>query len=167
MTEKAAKNNTLLKNVKSMTNWNWLAWGKVRSLCFLTLCMVQSSLSLSTETAGGPTVQPERVVRGENSSLYEVSPVVLEVEVKKGDPFLEVFIKGSGDIGCNDKREYQVQREIVETIIVPRLERSRPEAPCKPRIEEFRDKVADLDPNSEASNLIKVLGYNGWIEIQR
>ena len=150
-----------------MTNWSWLAWGKVRTLSFLTMCTVISNrAALSTEVPGGPTVQPDRMVRGENSSLYEVSPVVLEVEVLKGDPFLEVFIKARGDTGCNDKREYHIQREVVETIIVPRLQRSRPESPCKPNNEEFRDKVADLDPNSEASKLIKVLGYNGWIEIK-
>jgi hypothetical protein len=151
-----------------MTNWSWLAWGMERKLSFLTLCaMLLGAVSLSQEIAGGPTVQPERMVRGENSSLMEVAPTILDLELKKGDPFWELFIVAVGDLGCYDKREYEISRETSETLVIPRLQRSRPESTCKPRKDSFRDKVADLDPNSTSSQKIRVLSYNGWIEVGR
>ncbi len=157
-----------MKIVKVMSDWNWLAWGKEWTLFFLTICAIALSAdSLSEELPGGPTVQPDRLVRGENSSLMEIAPVITQVDLKKGDPFWELFITAYGDIGCYDKREYEILRQSGTTLIIPRMQRSRPESECKSRRDEFRDKVADLDPQSASSQLIRVLSYNGWIELDR
>jgi hypothetical protein len=121
------------------------------------------NVALSKEVHGGPTQPPLHAdSRMLNPALQEVSPKILDVIVRKGDPFIEVYIKALGQLSCYDEREYEVTRQYNKTIIVPRLKRSRPGTPCELRLEEFEDKIADLDPNLESAYSLEVLGYTGW-----
>lgn len=112
----------------------------------------------SADRALGGATQPQ----GPHSRLEEVSPLIDAVEVKKGDPYLEVFITGHGHLDCYDVREFVVDRKADVTEIIPRLRRSSPDKPCKVKLQSFRDKAADLDPYARASYNIQVLGFRGW-----
>lgn len=109
------------------------------------------------ESLGGAT-RPQ----GPHSRLEEVSPLVEDIEIKKGDPYLEVFIGGLGHLDCYDVREFSVEKVEGETRIVPRLRRSDAHKPCKLGLKRFKDKAADLDPQNPASLKIAVLGFSGW-----
>lgn len=114
--------------------------------------------SVSAVTFGGATTRPQ----GPHSRLEEVSPLVEDIEIKKGDPYLEVFIGGLGHLDCYDVREFVVEKMSGETRIIPRLRRSDSHKPCKLGLKRFKDKAADLDPHSPASEQIAVLGFSGW-----
>lgn len=104
------------------------------------------------------------VSTSDQGALQEISPYVIEIEILRNELFLEVFLKGKGDLGCYDQREYEVRRKDPDsTVVIPRLKRSKPDTPCKPSFEEFRDKVADLDAAADSSYHIRVLGYRGWV----
>ncbi|MBS1983952.1 MAG: hypothetical protein JST16_07245 [Bdellovibrionales bacterium] len=106
----------------------------------------------------GGTTQPP----GPHSGLEEVSPLILDIELVKGDPYIEVFVTGMGHLDCYDVHEFDVQKTPTYTQIVPRLKRSKPERPCKLGLKKYRDKAADLDPQSPASLEVHVLGFRGW-----
>lgn len=108
-------------------------------------------------TLGGATQPPDP-----HSRLEEVSPLIDDIEVVQGNPYLEVFIAGQGHLDCYDIREFQVDKTADATQIIPRLRRSKPEKSCNLGLKRFRDKAADLDPASPASNEIQVLGFRGW-----
>lgn len=92
----------------------------------------------------------------------ERSPTVLEVVVRKGSPFIEVYLKAMAPINCYDVREYSVRRDTERTIIVPVLRNSQPGKDCGLEEAIYEDKVADLDPTQESAYEIEVLGYRGW-----
>ncbi len=94
--------------------------------------------------------------------LEEVSPLIEEVELVPGDPYLEIFVRGSGHLDCYDVREFAVEKTSDATLIIPRLRRSAPSTPCKMGLKTFRDKAADLDPRIPSSKEIRVLGFRGW-----
>lgn len=99
-----------------------------------------------------------------NSFFEEVSPLIEEVVVKKGDPFVEVFIRAVGHLNCYDVREFQIEKTASATLIVPRLRRLNPSKGCVLGLKEFYDKAADLDPANPATQHIQVLGYRGWVQ---
>jgi hypothetical protein len=159
-----------LQNVKIMTNFKTVGVGMGRITAVITLCIV-AAVCLSREVHGGPTQPPaavpapeasQELLQGQNSSLHEISPLILDIEFKKGAPFIEVFVEGQGPINCYDVREYEVRKDTSTTQIVPRLRRSKPEQLCVPVTASFRDKVADLDPSLNASYSVEVLGFQGW-----
>lgn len=116
-------------------------------------------LMLSAKCAfGGPT-QPQILTPNHFS---EVSPLLQDVEIKKGEPFIEVFIEGWGHLDCFTVREFLVEKKAQSTQIIPRLRRVDTASKCKLGLKMFRDKAADLDPNNPASYEIEVLGYKGW-----
>jgi hypothetical protein len=107
------------------------------------------------------TLAPEIAPTG-HSRLEEVSPLVDDVEIVRGDPYIEVFVKGTGHLACYDVREFVVEKLPHETRIIPRLRRSKPKEPCPSGLMTFRDKAADLDPTQPSSKRIAVLGFRGW-----
>jgi hypothetical protein len=149
-----------LNYVNFLTNFRKVEWGKDGSFFVLTLL----SLALSREIHGGPTQPafPTTETEIKNSGLQQVSPQVVDIIVRRGNPFIEVYLKGQGYLKCYDSREYHVERSEDKTIIVPVLKRSKPGEPCEPLFEEFEDKVADLDPNLASAYSLEVLGYKGW-----
>jgi hypothetical protein len=150
-----------LNYVKILTNWSSVGWGKVGIFLFLTAI---SNKTLSQEAHGGPTQPAPPMTETEvmNSGLQEVSPQILDIIVRKGDPFIEVYIKGQAFLKCYDIHEYDVERTPTKTIIIPRLKRSKPSEPCEQVFADFEDKVADLDPNLDSAYSLEVLGYKGW-----
>jgi len=96
------------------------------------------------------------------SRFVEFSPKIVAVEVLKGDPFLEVFVSGYATVDCFDIREYHVEKYDTHTSVVPRFRSSKPDELCKSPMVMFREKAADLDPNSPASGRVEVLGEAGW-----
>jgi len=92
----------------------------------------------------------------------EVSPLIEDIELKRGDPFIEVFITGSGHIDCYDSREYVVEKLERKIRIIARLRRLPTSKRCKLGVKTFKDKAADLDPQSPASYEVEVLGFKGW-----
>ena len=150
-----------LKIVNFLTNWISVEWGKVGIFLFLTAF---SNKTLSQEAHGGPTQPAPPMTETEvmNSGLQEVSPQILDVIVRRGDPFIEIYIKGQAFLKCYDIHEYDVERTPTKTIIIPRLKRSKPSEPCEQIVEDFEDKVADLDPNLDSAYSLEVLGYKGW-----
>jgi len=144
-----------------MTSLGKVVWGM--DGFFFVLAFLLGNMALSKEARGGPT-QPALPADSEllNPGLQEVSPQIQEIIVRKGDPFIEVYIKALGYLSCYDTREYAVTREDSKTIIVPRLKRSRPGEKCEFILEEFEDKIADLDPNLDSAYSLEVLGYKGW-----
>jgi hypothetical protein len=153
--------NCSLKSVNFLTNWISVEWGMVGTFLLLTILF---ALSLSQEAHGGPTQPAIPMTESEvmNSGLQEVSPQILDVIVRRGDPFIEIYIRGQGFLKCYDIHEYDVERSATKTVIIPRLKRSRPSEPCEQTLEDFEDKVADLDPNLESAYSLEVLGYKGW-----
>jgi hypothetical protein len=100
-----------------------------------------------------------------NRGFEELAPVVTDVVVKKGDPFVEVFITGYvNEDFCFEKKEYAVEGDANETRIIVRFRKSSGGPACKGGRKFFSDKAADLDPNSPAAKIVKVLGYYGWQE---
>ena len=97
-------------------------------------------------------------------AFIEKSPIIDEVEVLLGDPFVEVYIKGRAEMECYPEREYHVEKRDGETRIIPRFRTSDINKKCESKLVEFREKAADLDAQSSSSAKIKVLGYMGWIE---
>lgn len=87
---------------------------------------------------------------------------MLEVVVRKGTPFIEVYLRAQAAVDCYDVREYSVRREAERTVIIPVMRNSRPGKSCDPSESSYEDKVADLDPNQESAYQIDVLGYRGW-----
>jgi len=150
-----------LKCVNILTNWKSVEWGKVGPFLILTALF---NMSLSQEAHGGPTQPASPMTETEvmNSGLQEVSPQIIEIIVRRGDPFIEVYLKGQGFLKCYDIHEYDVERSETKTVIIPRLKRSNPSEPCEQHLEEFEDKVADLDPNLDSAYSLEVLGYKGW-----
>lgn len=142
----------LLKFVNFLTNWISVVRGMDG---FFWLIFFSSALSI--EVLGGPS-QPQYQASG----LEERSPKVLDVIVRMGDPFIEVYLSASGPLNCYDIREYIVERQQDKTKIIPILRRSAPQTPCEPILQSFEDKVADLDPNLESAYLLEVLGFRGW-----
>jgi hypothetical protein len=112
---------------------------------------------LSIATAAGAVSRREAPSR-----LEEISPLIQDIELIKGDPFIEVFIKGSAHLSCYDVREFVVEKKADRTLIIPRFRRSDSEKPCKLGLKEFRDKAADLDPANPASYRVEALGFRGW-----
>jgi hypothetical protein len=99
-----------------------------------------------------------------NKPFTEISPQVEDVEVKVGDPFIEVFVKGTVTKDCFEHQEYHVEKMADHTRIIPRFRTSSPDQVCKnKKNESFRDKAADLDPHHPSSAEVRVLGYQGWI----
>ena len=115
------------------------------------------SLVISVSVLGGPS-QPHLVAQ---PRLEEIAPIIENVEIKKGDPFIEVFITGTGHLDCYDSREYQVEVGTTSTRIIPRLKRTNALRSCKKDLKSFRDKAADLDPYNPASQEVEVLGFRG------
>lgn len=150
-----------LKCVKILTNWNSVEWGMVGPFLLLT---VLTHMTLSQEAHGGPPQPASPMTETEvmNSGLQEVSPQIIEIIARRGDPFIEVYIKGQGFLKCYDIHEYDVERSDTKTVIIPRLKRSKPSEPCEQQLQEFEDKVADLDPNLDSAYSLEVLGYKGW-----
>lgn len=94
----------------------------------------------------------------------EVCPQIDDVQVKLGDPFVEVFVMGTAAKECFDQQEYHVVIEADRTLIIPRFRNSNPEVPCKTKgPSQFTDKAADLDPNHPATGNVSVLSFQGWI----
>ena len=98
----------------------------------------------------------------ERARFIEESPIIQDVEIIKGNPFIEVFISGNNETSCFDVHEYAVEKTDKVTKIVPRFRRSWAEKPCDGKMHYFREKAADLDPISPASYEVQVLGYHGW-----
>lgn len=149
----------ILKYVKILTNWSSVEWGMDGR--FLLLTSMLCSFALSKDVHGGPT-QPATETEVMNSGLQEVSPQILDVIVRRGDPFIEIYIQGLAYRACYDIHEYDVERTATKTVIIPRLKRSKPGEPCEQILEEFEDKVADLDPNLDSAYSLEILGYKGW-----
>jgi len=150
-----------LNYVNFLTNWISVEWGKVGPFLVLTaIC----NMTLSQEAHGGPTQPASPMTETEvmNSGLQEVSPQILDIIVRRGDPFIEIYIRGLAFLKCYDIHEYDVERRDTKTVIVPRLKRSKPSEPCEQVLTEFEDKVADLDPNLDSAYSLEVLGYKGW-----
>jgi hypothetical protein len=101
---------------------------------------------------------------GSKKAFFEKSPIIDEVEVFIGDPFVEVFIRGRVEKDCFSDREYSIEKKENETIIIPRFKTFDIDRKCESRLVDFREKAADLDPQSPSSRKIKVLSYLGWIE---
>jgi hypothetical protein len=97
-------------------------------------------------------------------SYIEKSPIVDDVELVQGDPFLEVFIVGKTEKGCFSEHEYHIEKLEKVTVIVPRFRTHDSEKKCETKLEPFREKAADLDVNANSTELIRVLGNFGWIE---
>jgi len=158
-----------LKFVNILTNWKSVVWGMDGRFCFVPALLAFVTLVLSTNVLGGPT-QPatkdltasQQALSGHSSGLEERSPEVLDIVVRMGDPFIEVYLKAAGPLECFDIREYSVKRQEDKTIIIPILRRSKPLTPCEPTRKTFEDKVADLDPNLDSAYLLEVLGFRGW-----
>ncbi|MEO5667736.1 MAG: hypothetical protein ABIR96_06750 [Bdellovibrionota bacterium] len=150
-----------MNSVNILTNWSTVEWGKVGPFLILTALI---SMTLSQEAHGGPTQPATPMTETEvmNSGLQEVSPQILDIVVRRGDPFIEVYLKGMGYLKCYDVHEYDVERGDSKTVIIPRLKRSKPSEPCEQTLGEFEDKVADLDPNLDSAYSLEVLGYKGW-----
>jgi hypothetical protein len=150
-----------LNFVNFLTNWKSVEWGKDGSFFVLTLIF---AMALSQEIHGGPTQPAAPIPEADtmNSGLQEMSPHIIDIIVRRGDPFIEVYIKGMGYLRCYDRHEYDVERSDTKTIIIPRLRRSKPGETCEAALEEFEDKVADLDPNLDSAYSLEVLGYTGW-----
>jgi len=126
---------------------------------FLTLMAFGFFLKTISIQAAPPLLDRELVNRG----FLEIAPIVTKVIVKKGDPFIEVFLQGEiaeGD--CFDKKEYLVETKKDYTQVLARFRKNNPDAECKAKASTFTDKVADLDPANPASQIVKVLGFYGW-----
>lgn len=137
-----------------------------RSVSFLTiLCVALSSTLFAPSSRADAPAQNflslDRTIV--NRGFLEVAPVISQVVIKKGDPFIEVFINGDVPEGdCYDKKEFIVEALKDETQVIARFRRLNPEQPCRSKIKSFSEKVADLDPNNPASKVVQVLGYYGW-----
>lgn len=130
---------------------------------FFFVLIIPICLALSREAIGGPT-QPPLPADSEllNPGLQEISPHIHDIIIRKDGPFIEVYIHALGALDCYDMREYEVTRLSSQTIIVPRLKRSRPGSECDSKLQEFEDKVADLDPSLDSAYSLEILGYLGW-----
>ena len=95
-------------------------------------------------------------------SLVEQSPLIDEVEIIKGDNFLEVFVSGTSETDCYEFREYEVEKKENFIQIIARFRTAQADKVCTKLMKNFREKVADLDANDPRSRTVKVLGYNGW-----
>jgi hypothetical protein len=113
---------------------------------------------LTGSSGASPAPRPLSLPR-----LEEISPIIDDVELKPGDPYVEVFVTGVAHTDCYDVREFDVQRLEAEgkTRIIPRLRRSNSFKPCRLGLKPFRDKAADLDPNLASSREVEVLGFRG------
>ena len=120
-----------------------------------------SSFAFALKAGAGLVPPPEK--RERQTRFEEISPLVTHVELKMGDPFIEVFISGMAELDCFDVHEFVVEKKNDRTLVIPRFRRSNPEMSCKGELKEFHDKAADLDPANVASRKVDVLGYRGWI----
>jgi len=143
-----------LRDFYTVVGWEGKVWiGRAwKSWRIAVPILLASSLSAS----GEPSLP--------HSAFEEVSPLIEEVLVKQGEPFVEVFLRGLGHLNCYDVREFQVEKTERGTQIVPRLRRLNPSKPCMLGLKEFYDKAADLDPANPSTQNIEVLGYRGWVK---
>lgn len=138
-----------------------LARAKLAKIIIYFVCLARFA------GASSPPPAPNTAVllrREHQARLEEISPLVNDVEIKKGDPFIEVFVSGTAHTDCYDVREYVVEKTDAKTLIVPRFRRSNSEKACRVGLRDFRDKAADLDPANLASYQIEVLGFRGWVK---
>lgn len=127
--------------------------------------------AISANVLGGPG-QPQVVPPGSSPAaphqlslprLEEIAPLIEDVELKPGTPYMEVFVTGLAHLDCYDVREFHVEFLEAEkkTRIVPRFRRSNSFKPCRLGLKTFRDKAADLDPALPTSQEVEVLGFRG------
>ncbi len=137
------------------------------ALAGLTICKAALGGPFPPQNKSGVLPAPAHLLPlpsgGPHTAFEEISPLIESVEIKKGNPFVEIFVKGYGHLDCYDVREFQVERTSHSTQIIPRLRRMNPSKPCKLGIKSFYDKAADLDPSSPSTEIIEVLGYRGWL----
>ncbi len=135
-----------------------MSWGWVRvGSCLKKVGLGLIAVAWYSQALGGPSQPPSL-----QNHFEEISPLIQDIEIKKGDPFIEVFIVGAGNLDCYDVREFAVEKMPNSTHIIPRLRRLNPLKPCKIGLKTFRDKAADLDPANPSSYQIEVLSYKGW-----
>ncbi len=122
-------------------------------LCALGVLLVYPKMGLASDESPNS-----------KKAYIEKSPIIDDVELVQGDPFLEVFVIGKIEKDCFSEHEYQIDKTEKSTIITPRFRTSNLEKKCQSRLEAFREKAADLDMNANSTSLIRVLGNYGWIE---
>jgi len=97
--------------------------------------------------------------------FYEIAPRIIKVEVKMGEPFVEVFVSGElPEEGCYEKKEYIVEPLKSHTQIIARFRKDQSGKNCQKIDRVFYEKIADLDPAQSSSKKVEVLGFEGWIE---
>lgn len=137
----------------------------MRTLFTLMLVVIfglQNSLSADGTADNLKKLPPMPPLSSEETSRFEMSPWVKNVNISKTGDLVRIIIKASAPTECYKQREIERIFEKDTVKIVLRLKRPQETTPCTTNKNfDYEEKVYE-SPIDLAPNNVWILGYEGW-----